>query len=93
MQVLAGDSMVTVTWDDAPGDWNALTPAVLADRTVGQAHPGAIILLHDGMNLTHGANQSATVEALPDIIRRLRRLGYSFVTVPELLGRPAYLER
>jgi len=52
---------------------------------VRDAEPGSIILLHDGMNLTHGADQSATVRALPTIIRELRSRGYRFVTVPELL--------
>ena len=54
------------------------------------AHPGAIILLHDGLNLTRHPDRSATVDALPTIIHRLREKGYRFVTVSELLqSRPA----
>ena len=91
MQVLQRDSLITVTWDDAPGDWDPLPSATLIERTVLNAHPGSIILLHDGMNLDHGADQSATVRGLSSIIDRLRALGYRFVTVPELLRCPATL--
>jgi peptidoglycan-N-acetylglucosamine deacetylase len=83
--VLAGDSLINVTWDDAPGDWDPISSATIAARAVEHAEPGSIILLHDGMNLTHGADQGATVRALPAIIRELRARGYRFVTVPELL--------
>jgi len=93
MQVLAKDSLVAVTWDDAPGDWVAHSARELARTTIGQVHPGAIILLHDGLNLSLHPDRSATVEALPTIIDRLREEGYRFVTVPELLGRAPTLDR
>jgi peptidoglycan/xylan/chitin deacetylase (PgdA/CDA1 family) len=44
------------------------------------AHPGGIILMHDG-----GGDRSETVQALPQIIRGLRQRGYSMVTVPHLV--------
>lgn len=91
MHVLQRDSLITVTWDDAPGDWDPLPTATLIERTVLNAHPGSIILLHDGMNLTHGADQSATVRGLGSIIHQLRARGFRFVTVPELLRCPATL--
>jgi peptidoglycan/xylan/chitin deacetylase (PgdA/CDA1 family)/glycosyltransferase involved in cell wall biosynthesis len=93
MQVTERDSLETVTWDDAAGDWNRLTPAEVEGRIVAQAHPGAIILLHDGLNLDWHADRSVVVKALPSIIERLRREGYRFVTVPELLHTPAGLPR
>ena len=90
MRVLEEDSLVTVTWDDAPRDWEPHSARQLAAATVARAHPGAIILLHDGLNLAHRPDRSATVAALPTIIHRLRDKGYQFVTVPELLRcRPA----
>jgi peptidoglycan/xylan/chitin deacetylase (PgdA/CDA1 family) len=91
MGLLARDSLVTVTWDDAPRDWERRTPAALVRSTLEQAHPGAIVLLHDGLNLDHRANRSATVAALPEIIDRLRARGYEFVTLPELLKAPQTL--
>ncbi len=50
----------------------------IADLAVRAAHPGAIILMHD--------IHRETVAAVPDILKRLRGKGYSFVTVPELYG-------
>ncbi|HEY2955200.1 MAG TPA: polysaccharide deacetylase family protein [Candidatus Eisenbacteria bacterium] len=93
MSLLRRDSLVAVTWNDAPGDWNHVPASALVARTLAQVHPGSIILLHDGMNLTHGADQTATVQALPEIIRRLRALGYRFCTVPELLRDRSFLVR
>jgi peptidoglycan-N-acetylglucosamine deacetylase len=91
MRVLERDSLITVTWDDAPGDWDPLPVATLVKRAVFDALPGSIILLHDGMNVTHGADQGATVQSLPAIIEGLRARGYRFVTLPELLSCPATL--
>jgi len=91
MGLLARDSLVTVTWDDAPRDWEKHTPDALVRSTLAQAHPGAIVLLHDGLNLDHRADRSATVEALPAIIEQLRAKGYEFVTLPELLRAPQTL--
>jgi peptidoglycan/xylan/chitin deacetylase (PgdA/CDA1 family)/GT2 family glycosyltransferase len=93
MQVLAKDSLVTVTWDEAPGDWLPYSAAQLASYTIAHAHPGAIILLHDGLNLARHPDRSATVDALPTIIDRLREEGYRFVTVPELLRNNPTLAR
>jgi len=90
MNVLKEDSLTAVTWDDAPRDWDPIPAPELVKRTLEQVHPGAIILLHDGMNLTHEADQSETVKALPGIIEGLRARGYRIVTVPELIGvRPS----
>jgi len=85
MNVLARDSLINVTWNDAPGDWDPMPVKTIVARTVEAARPGSIILLHDGMNAQHGADQSQTVEALPGIIDGLRRRGFRCVTLPELL--------
>lgn len=93
MNVLERDSLIAVTWDDAPMDWFPYSSRELVRSTLRQAHPGAIILLHDGLNLDRHPDRSATVEALPEIIHRLRAQGYRFVTVPELLNDPPTLRR
>ena len=92
MGLVDRDSLLTVTWDDAPRDWEPRSPDQLVSSTLAQAHPGAIVLLHDGLNLDHHADRSATVEALPRIIDRLRAEGYVFVTLPTLLHEPARLK-
>lgn len=49
------------------------------DNVVGNIHPGDIVILHDNADKAH------TVQALPRIIEALKKKGYGFVTVPELL--------
>ena len=48
----------------------------------GAAHPGAIIVMHDG-----GGNRAQTLAALPHIVRTLTARGYKLVTVTRLLGQ------
>ncbi|SDI65694.1 polysaccharide deacetylase family protein [Nonomuraea jiangxiensis] len=67
-----------VTWDVDSGDRPGAKPEDIVGRTVRAAHPGAIILMHD--------IRRESVDAVPDILKRLRGKGYSFVTVPELYG-------
>ncbi|MCT7979325.1 polysaccharide deacetylase family protein [Laspinema sp. D6] len=52
----------------------------LVNNVLRSAKPGGIVLLHDG-----GGDRSATVQALPTIISKLKEQGYKFVTLPELL--------
>lgn len=61
------------------------TPQQLAQRAIGLARPGAIILAHDG-EPDRPTDHSKTLQALPILIDGLRAKGYRFVTVPELLA-------
>jgi peptidoglycan/xylan/chitin deacetylase (PgdA/CDA1 family) len=56
--------------------------AEIESNVIDNARPGAIVELHDG-----GGDRSETLHALPDIIATLRRKGYRFVTVTQLLGQ------
>jgi peptidoglycan/xylan/chitin deacetylase (PgdA/CDA1 family) len=67
----------TIFWSDSPEDTKDISPALVVKRTLDQASPGGIILMHNG--------QYRTIEALPIIIDRLRSEGYTFVTVTRLL--------
>ena len=46
---------------------------------VDYVHNGAVVLMHSG-----GGDRSQTVKALPEIIKQLKKKGYSFVTIDEL---------
>jgi peptidoglycan-N-acetylglucosamine deacetylase len=70
-----------VLWSADTGDYQQPGVPVIVQRALEGAHPGAIILLHDG-----GGTRAQTVEALPLIIRDLRARGYRLVTVPQLLA-------
>lgn len=60
-----------VLWSVDPRDWQpGVEPRQIARRVLRAVRPGAIVLLHDG-----GGDRSATVRALPAIIRGIRRKG------------------
>jgi peptidoglycan-N-acetylglucosamine deacetylase len=69
----------TILWSADSEDYRTPTVATLIKRATKVA-PGGIVLMHDG-----GGDRSHTVKALPQIINKLRKQGYKFVTVPELL--------
>jgi peptidoglycan-N-acetylglucosamine deacetylase len=72
----------TIQWDIDPRDWALPGVGEIEDNVLANAHPGAIVIMHDG-----GGNRSQTLAALPDIIDTLRARGYTFVTVTQLLGQ------
>ncbi|MER3409136.1 MAG: hypothetical protein C4306_03320 [Thermoleophilia bacterium] len=66
-----------VLWSVDPQDWRpSASPGEIARRVLRAARPGSIVLLHDG-----GGNRSATVKALPAIIRGLRRKGLKLALI------------
>jgi peptidoglycan/xylan/chitin deacetylase (PgdA/CDA1 family) len=64
--------------------------ARIARRAVAKAKPGSILIFHDGFD-GRGGDRSETVRAVQLVTAELRRRGYRFVTVDELLDVPAYL--
>ncbi|MFM7427903.1 MAG: polysaccharide deacetylase family protein, partial [Elainella sp.] len=70
-----------VLWSVDSQDSLVAAPIVL-DNVLRNAQPGRIVLMHDGYGY---GNQSATVQALPQMITALQSQGYRFVTVPKLL--------
>jgi peptidoglycan/xylan/chitin deacetylase (PgdA/CDA1 family) len=68
----------TVLWDIDTNDWRGRTAAQIVETVMGNAHNGAIVLMH--VAALH------TAEALPEVISRLRAAGYDLVTVSTLLG-------
>lgn len=69
----------TIDEDVASKDFDDQTPDFIVDRTLRRVDNGSIILLHD--------DRESTVMALPRVIDELKREGYRFVTVSEMLGR------
>ncbi|MGI9035931.1 MAG: glycosyltransferase [Pyrinomonadaceae bacterium] len=74
-------------WKLTDDDGNKRTADDLVNEVLRQVairtpeERGEIVLLHDG-----GGDRSATVEALPQIIEKLRAQGYEFTTVADLAG-------
>lgn len=73
--------LATIMWEVDPSDYTLPGVSTIEQRVLSQARPGSIILSHDG-----GGPRQETLDAYPYIIRELRKRGYRFVTVPELLG-------
>ncbi|HWX45337.1 MAG TPA: polysaccharide deacetylase family protein [Solirubrobacteraceae bacterium] len=72
--------LLMVLWSDDTSDYALPGVAAIVQRALAGAHPGAIVLMHDG-----GGNRSETLAALPAIVRGLRRKGLEPVTVPRLM--------
>lgn len=75
-----------VNWDVIPRDWTNPGAGEIALRVCEKAHPGAIVLLHDGDSPKKTASRRQTIEATAMIIDRLRAEGYEFVTISQLLA-------
>lgn len=78
-----GYGLSTIKWDDDPADWSAPGVQTIVNRVLSYAHPGAIILMHDGPVF-----RWQTAQALPQIIAGLKQRGLVPVTIPQLLGLP-----
>ena len=76
---MLGSEMLIAHWTIDPVDWRRPGTGSIHRRVVERAHPGAIVLLHDG-----GGNREQTVSAVRLIIEDLREEGYRFVTVAQL---------
>jgi peptidoglycan/xylan/chitin deacetylase (PgdA/CDA1 family) len=80
-KILKAHGLRHISADVVVGDWKKLDVETICARVLKKVRPGSIVALHDG-----GGDRSATVAAVPQIIDALRKRGYSFVTVGELLG-------
>lgn len=70
-----------IQWDIDPRDWATPGVGAIYGNVIANAHPGAIILQHDG-----GGNRAQTLAALPREITTLKARGYRFVTITQLFG-------
>ncbi len=79
---IAGElGLTTVQWEVVSGDpSHRATAARLIDTVVRRSRNGSIVIMHVNGRGWH------TAQALPEIIRRLRKAGYRFVTVSDLLA-------
>jgi len=67
-----------VNWSLDTRDWEPTTTnGIVKDRILTYLKPGSIIICHD--------NNKHSLETLPDIIREVKKRGYRFVTITELL--------
>ncbi len=85
-----------VMWSEPlPRDWEYPSAAQIAQRVLRVAGDGSIVVLHDGnrgqlcaqRNLNpHVCDRSADIAATRLVIEELKKRGYRFVTIPELIS-------
>ena len=63
-------------------DWQGISSNEIVKRVLDQLPEGNVILLHDA-----GGDRSNTVKALPIIIKELKKRGYTFTTIADLIGK------
>ncbi|GAA4712669.1 polysaccharide deacetylase family protein [Brevibacillus fulvus] len=83
---LASQGKKIVNWNIDSLDWKGLDTKEVSTNILAHAMPGAIVLQHAAGG--KGEDLTGTVEALPEVIKKLRADGVELVTVPELLGLP-----
>ena len=89
-QVVRDHHMRMVLWSASAGDWATNDARLVARRILAGARPGAILLLHDGLDGNPSANRTVLVKALPLILDGLRDKGLSAVRLDRLLGTGDY---
>lgn len=76
-------------------DWEYPPASVIAARILSRVRDGSIVVLHDGNRgllckrnriPAHVCDRSSDIAATKLIVEGLRRQGYRFVTIPELLA-------
>jgi peptidoglycan-N-acetylglucosamine deacetylase len=76
---LAGqEGMAEILWTGTTLDWSLRDAAKIRSAVLRLAKRDGVLLLHDTV--------PQTVEAMPGIVRELKKRGYRLVTVPELFG-------
>ena len=78
-----------IMWNVTGYDWTAPPAEVIERKVSRQIRGGDVILLHDGGHKQMGADRSQTVLATDHVIPRYKVEGYDFVTIPEMIGKPA----
>jgi peptidoglycan/xylan/chitin deacetylase (PgdA/CDA1 family) len=76
--------LLPITWSVDSKDWTRPGVKQIVKTALEGAHPGGIILLHDG-----GGNREETVQALPMILKALAKRHLRSVTLPYLLNHQA----
>ena len=89
--VVSDHHMRIVMWDVSSGDWALKSARTIARRTVREAKPGAIIVLHDGLDGIPTKNRTVLVQALPLILQGLRAKHLHVVGLDQLIGGPAFV--
>ncbi|MET9959183.1 polysaccharide deacetylase family protein [Streptomyces sp. NPDC006326] len=82
LRVLSTAKVTAVQWDVVSGDAFAKDPDAVAEQVLAGVKPGSVVVMH----CTRSA-APVTEEAVQKIVPELRKRGYRFVKVSELIGK------
>jgi UDP-glucose 4-epimerase len=82
--------MKMVLWDVSASDAKVSNPKAIAQRVLKNVRGGSIIALQDDFDGTLGANHTALVEAMPEILAGLRARHLQPVRLDQLLDAAPY---
>lgn len=78
--VKLGYTVILWSWHQDTQDWKNPGVNKIVKKVLDGTKPGDVILFHDG-----GSDRTQTVEALKKILPELKKQGYKFVTISEML--------
>ncbi|MEW1639021.1 polysaccharide deacetylase family protein [Streptomyces sp. NPDC093801] len=82
LRALAPAKVTAVQWDVVSGDAFAKDPDAVAEQVLAGVKPGSVVVMH----CTHSA-APVTETAIEKIVPELRKRGFRFVKVSELMGK------
>ncbi|MET8298263.1 polysaccharide deacetylase family protein [Streptomyces sp. NPDC005180] len=82
LRALAPAKVTAVQWDVVSGDAFAKDPDAVAEQVLAGVRPGSVVVMH----CTRSA-APVTEQAVEKIVPELRKRGYRFVKVSELMGK------
>ncbi|MFD8147505.1 polysaccharide deacetylase family protein [Streptomyces sp. NPDC059708] len=82
LRALAPAKVTAVQWDVVSGDAFAKDPDAVAEQVLAGVKPGSVVVMH----CTHSA-APVTEQAVEKIVPDLRKRGFRFVKVSELMGK------
>ncbi|UUU39404.1 polysaccharide deacetylase family protein [Streptomyces sp. NBC_00162] len=82
LRALSTAKVTAVQWDVVSGDAFATDPDAVAEQVLAGVKPGSVVVMH----CTRSA-APVTEEAVRKIVPELRKRGYRFVKVSELIGK------
>ncbi|MFE6837813.1 polysaccharide deacetylase family protein [Streptomyces sp. NPDC057705] len=82
LRALSTAKVTAVQWDVVSGDAFAKDPDAVAEQVLAGVKPGSVVVMH----CTRSA-APVTEEAIRKIVPELRKRGYRFVKVSELIGK------
>jgi peptidoglycan/xylan/chitin deacetylase (PgdA/CDA1 family) len=75
-----------VNWTVDPKDWRHPSSNVIVKSVIHKTGNGAIVLLHDGLELKNDPGQENTLVALSQLIAYYRARNYTFVTIDQIIA-------